>query len=126
MSSCPQASAIWTELSRRGLGIRELAAALGYNPHFCTLVVNGWSDSQRARRRIEALLLTPVWASPEEFAARVPLIEFFGDDIDALTKEKLVKLCAKHRLLGRRRTGLLRSDLLARLTSHFQSTRPKT
>ena len=100
----------------------ELAAALGCSPHFITKVVNGWSGSRRARRRIEAFLRTPVWTGPAEFAGRVPQIEFFGDDIEALTKAELLKLCGKHDLLGRRRTGLLREDLRVRLANHFEST----
>ena len=122
----PATNTVWAELCRRGLGTRDLAEAQGVSASYIDAVIKGTFTTERVRRRIEAFLRTPVWTSPEEFAARVPRIEFFGDDIEALTKAELVKLCAKHGLLDRRRTGLLRRDVLARLARHFEeSTRPK-
>lgn len=124
MSASPQVNAVWAELSRRGIGIREMASALGYHPHFVTLIVNNWATNQRPRRRIEAFLLIPIWSRSAEFVARIPRIKFFGADPEALTNGELVELCARHGLLSRRKTGLSRADLLKRIDACFKSLNP--
>jgi hypothetical protein len=107
---------IWTKLSSLAWGISDLAKATNLNPGYVTLIINGWSESPRARRKIEACLRSPIWCTSEEFRERLPGIDLYGCDFHTMAIDALTLLCNKFHLLSNRSTGLRRAFLINLLT----------
>lgn len=126
MRDTAPANSIWAELSRRGVGIKDLAKETGYSPHFCTMVVNGWSASPRARRKIEAYLRTPIWSSPAGFNERLASIDYFCCDVETLSCPALIELCQRHNLMSGEGSRPLRSKLIQKLLNHQKTLTPHT
>ncbi len=119
-----ESSAIWTALAKRGLGTKDLAAATGFDPNYCSQVVHGWSTCRVARCKIEDFLCLAIWSTDDEFAARQADAAFYETLLETLSKRELVSLGKSRGLLSRRSTGLTRSHLLGVLRAHRIEHKP--
>lgn len=80
---------------RRGVTRGDIARSANVGVGHITNVLAGNKRSAPLRRKIEAILQVSLWSSPEEFLARLPLIKFYGSDVETLSNAELSALAKK-------------------------------
>lgn len=114
--------AVRAEMERVGVSKETLAEATGLSPIVIRSVLWGHQGSEKAHRRIEALLRKPFWTPATVFAERLPMIEHFGGDIETMTPAELQALWRK--LTGRHQVRRNKALLLGLLWEHFTAAPP--
>ena len=90
------------EMFRRVWTTLDVARRAGLDRHTVTNVLSGNKRSEITRRKIEAAMELAIWTPENVFAERLPMIRFYGADIETLTiaelRTKVTKVTGKHRL----------------------------
>jgi transcriptional regulator with XRE-family HTH domain len=120
------AASIRVLLFTRRWRLSQLASHLELSPITVSAVCCGQTETAATRRRIEATLRVALWSSQAEFAERLPLIEFFDDDVHALNVRQLISLIKRRGLPLRRRTNRPRSFYLDILLGEYRRAKSES
>jgi hypothetical protein len=115
------AQAVKAEMVRAGISKEQLAEAIGLSAVSVQAVLWGQEGSSKGRRRIEAFLRQPFWTPAAVFAERLPMIEFFGADIETMNPAELQALWRK--VTSRRQVRRNKALLLALLRDEFTAAK---
>jgi transcriptional regulator with XRE-family HTH domain len=111
---------ITADLRARGWSRLALAGRMGFkSERVVSALMTGLDRAPRRRRLLENCMDAAYWSAPEEFAARQPIIRFYGGvDPHTLTVSRLKKLRVKHLPFGQRDSGDTRTELIAQMEEH--------
>lgn len=113
-------------LKSSGVIRRRLVEMTGLEEDTISRVVRGRIGSFRARRKLEAAFILegeflPLWSDPEDYRQRMPMVEFFGCDIEAESLTSLNRLRQERGISTRRFER--RADAIRAFTNFFHQHR---